>query len=373
MTFCLPNTTPHPRMLLFIVAALVLAGSARAEKLKEWTSVIRESPYWESQGVYDNILTIRRWILQENGYCSESERHILFDRRGRFLGYMQNASTRAATQRKLNDTRQSMAKDGRADYWVAGAPDTTGYPFALACDQPHVNLSEALARYVGSTFSDLLWGAWDDLSLGTSTQPVSLHTALAGIYRTRYEQQRLDDVPEDMPRFLAGQLLIESGGQQRAHSAANARGIMQLSSMVLGDCGIGPSHYWHRLAQMDCALSLTAQNARNLRPVFDARFGHLPKEKRDRLFTLLLVQAYHGGAARVQTLMEDDALAQPAAYFAENHARYSAGDIAFGLIYHNLGRNRLGLSSLYYVTDVELASAALCRLPSMRGDALCAE
>lgn len=372
MSFRLPGHIQHYRLLLSIIVLLVLTGTVQAEKLKDWTSVIRESPYWESQGVYDNILSIRRWILQENGYCSQTERHILFDRRGRFLGYMENASTREGTQRKLNDTRQSMAKDGRADYWVAGAPNATGYPFALACDQPHVNLSEAVARYVGDASSNLIWGAWDDLSLGSPEKPVSLNTALAYTYRTRHKQQRLDDVPEDIPRFLAGQLLIESGGQRRAHSAANARGIMQLSTVVLGDCGIGPRNYWHRLAQLDCALSLTAQNARNLRPAFDARFGNLPKEKRDRLFTLLLVQAYHGGAARVQTLLEDDALSQPAAYFAENHQRHSAGDIAFGLIFHNLGRNRLGLSSLYYVADVELASAALCRQPGMADETVCA-
>ncbi|BES69286.1 hypothetical protein RE428_03040 [Marinobacter nanhaiticus D15-8W] len=371
MYFRLPSIA-RPR-LLFMVVLLLLASVVRAEKLKDWTSVIRESPYWESQGVYNNILSIRRWIIEENGYCSEAERHILFDRRGRFLGYMENAETREATQHRLNKTRQSMAEDGRADYWVAGAPDATGYPFALACDQPHVNLDEALGRYVGRQSSGLIWGAWDDLDLGTREKPVSLNAALGYVYTTRYEQRRLDDVPEDMPRFLAGQLLIESGGQQRAHSAANARGIMQLSSVVLGDCGIGPRNYWHRLAQLDCALSLTAQNARNLRPAFDARFGHLPKEKRDRLFTLLLVQAYHGGAARVQTLLEDDDLAQPAAYFAANHARFSAGDMAYGLIFHNLGRNRLGLSSLYYVADVELAAAALCRLPQMEGDPVCVD
>ncbi|WP_349558008.1 hypothetical protein [Marinobacter sp. NFXS9] len=351
---------------------ILLSGTGHAEKLKDWTSVIRESPYWESQGVYQNILTIRRWILESSGYCSETERHILFDRRGQFLGYMENADTREATQKKLNATRRRMAQEGRSEYWVAGDPETTGYPFALACDQPHVNMNEAIGRYLGTAPDDRLWGSWDDLTVGTAQQPESLHAALSYVYQTRRNQQRLD-LPAEMDRYLAGQLLIESGAQQQAHSAANARGIMQLSDMVLSDCGIGPENYWHRLAQLDCAMRLTSQNARNLRPVFDARFGNLPKKKRDRLFTLLLVQAYHGGAARVETLLDDDELSQPAAYFATNHESYTAGDIAFGLVFHNLGRNRLGLSSLYYVADVELAGAALCNQPKMKKDPLCAD
>ncbi|WP_228160474.1 transglycosylase SLT domain-containing protein [Marinobacter bohaiensis] len=360
------------RCLLLLPLLALGASPAAAEKLKDWTSVIRESPYWESQGVYSNILTIRRWILDSSGYCSEIERHILFDRRGQFLGYMNNAPTRQGTQRKLNDTRQRMAANGRADYWVAGDPQTTGYPFALACDQPHVNMDDALARYVGSLPADRIWGDWDDLTFASADDPKSLHAALRYIYDTRNNQQRLN-LPAEMPRYLAGQLLIESGGQRKAHSAANARGIMQLSDMVLDDCGISPGNYWHRLAQLDCAMRLTSQNARNLRPAFEARFGKLPPAKRDRLFTLLLVQAYHGGAARVLTLLEDEELAQPAAYFADHPERFSAGDIAFGLVYHNLGRNRLGLSSLYYVADVELAGEALCRLPRMADDTLCAD
>ncbi|HBC32979.1 MAG TPA: hypothetical protein DC045_01345, partial [Marinobacter adhaerens] len=108
-----------------------------------------------------------------------------------------------------------------------------------------------------------------------------------------------------LPRYLAGQILIESGAQARAHSRANARGILQLSPAALSDCQIAPNNFWHRLAQIDCALRLMNQNARNLAPVFEQRFGHLPEAKRDRLFTLLLVQAYHGGAGRVQALLDD--------------------------------------------------------------------
>jgi hypothetical protein len=190
------------------------------------------------------------------------------------------------------------------------------------------------------------------------------------VVERRNSQNRLT-LPEALPRYLAGQILIESGGQARAHSRANARGILQLSPSALADCQIAPDNYWHRLAQIDCALRLMNQNARNLQPVFNQRFGHLPEDKRNRLFTLLLIQAYHGGAGRVQALLEDPLLSKPADYFADNHERFRAGDIAFGLIFHNLGRDRLGLASLYYVADVQLATEALCRTARLKSTEFC--
>lgn len=335
-----------------------------------WVQVVRNSPYWVSQGVHQNILTIRRWVLGESGYCSSTDRHILFDMRGRFLGYMDNGDTRAETQQRINNLRTTLVTRGEVEQQVPGAPDTTGYPFALACDQPHVDLPEAMARYLGTLPGDRIWGAWDDITFASQDKPRPLHEALDYVYSTRSGQQRID-LPAGMQRLIAGQLMIESGGRQRAHSAANARGIMQLSTTALADCGIEPANYWHRLAQLDCALRLTSQNARNLRADFDARFGHLPAGKREELFTLLLVQAFHGGASRVGELLSEGELARPAAYFAEHHDSYTAGDIAFGMVFHNLGRNRLGLASLYYVADVQLATEALCRSPRLKDTGFC--
>ncbi|MGM0768143.1 MAG: hypothetical protein ACQEV6_08960 [Pseudomonadota bacterium] len=354
---------------LLVLATFVRASNA-SEPVDDWKDVVRGSPYWVSQGVYENITTIRRWVLKETGYCSDSERHILYDMRGQFLGYINDGDSREDTQKRLNDTRARLASSGRADAWAKGSPETTGYPFALACDQPHVNLDEAMARYLGAEPADRVWGAWDDLDFASADTPGTLHDALLYVYSTRAEQQRLD-LPPELPRYLGGQVLIESGGQQRAHSRADARGILQLSPSALNDCRIQPANYWHRLAQIDCALRLMNQNARNLRPVFDERFGHLPQDKQDRLFTLLLVQAYHGGAGRVQALMEDEVLGKAAAYFAENHDSFTAGDIAFGMIFHNLGRDRFGLASLYYVADVQLATEALCRRPTLSGAGFC--
>ena len=336
-----------------------------------WTAIVRSSPYWVSQGVYTNILTIRRWVLKESGYCASTDRHILFDMRGQFLGWISNGDDSAETQKRLNDTRQSLHKKGLTEEWVAGDANTKGYPFALACDQPHVNLDLAVGRYLGARTKDRVWGAWDDLSFATRDQPGSLHDALMYIVQRRSEQNRFK-LPAVLPNYLAGQILIESGGQARAHSRADAKGILQLSPSALKDCQIKPQNYWHRLAQIDCALRLMHQNARNLQPVFDERFGHLPQSKRDALFLLLLVQAYHGGAGRVQALLDDEILAKPADYFASNHERFTAGDIAFGMVFHNLGRDRLGLASLYYVADVQLATEALCRTAKLESTEFCA-
>ncbi len=337
-----------------------------------WVSVVRASPYWVSQGVYENIVTIRRWVLTESGYCSEPNRHILFGHRGRFLGYIANGVTRPGTQQRLNDSRAALARRGEVHTWVKGGPGKTGYPFALACNQPHVDLDEAIHRYLGTEAADRLWGTWDDLRFRAPDNPGALHDALLQVYHTRQSQQRLQ-LPAELPRYLAGQVLIESGARAQAHSAADARGILQLSRSALGDCGIATGNYWHRLAQLDCALKLMNQNARNLRPVFEARFGGLPATKRERLFTLLLVQAYHGGASRVEALLTSEELSAPAAYFSRHHHRYSAGDIAFGMIYHNLGRDRFGLASLYYVADVELAMEALCQRAQVRQNGFCGD
>lgn len=336
-----------------------------------WKTIVRNSPYWVSQGVYTNILTIRRWVLKESGYCSSPDRHILFDMRGQFLGWISNGVDSVETQKRLNDTRQALHKKGLTDKWVAGDANTKGYPFALACDQPHVNLDLAVGRYMGARDKDRVWGAWDDLVFATREQPGSLHGALMYTVQRRDEQNRFA-LPAVLPRYLAGQILIESGGQARAHSRANAKGILQLSPSALRDCQIKPQNFWHRLAQVDCALRLMHQNARNLQPAFDQRFGHLPESKRNDLFVLLLVQAYHGGAGRVQSLLEGKLLAKPAEYFASNHERYTAGDIAFGMVFHNLGRDKLGLASLYYVADVQLATEALCRTQKLKPEEFCA-
>lgn len=161
---------------------------------------------------------------------------------------------------------------------------------------------------------------------------------------------------------LAGKALIESGGQQAAHSAADARGIMQLSTAALTDCGLSEEFHFHRLAQVDCALRLLEQNHRNLEPVFKEKFGHLPQKKADKLYAMLLVQAYHGGIGRITSLLIDSEISKPATYFAQHHQNFTAGDIALGMIFHNLGRNQLSFASLYYVVDVAIATEEACKV-----------
>lgn len=347
-----------------ILGALILCGIPLLSQgnspapVEDWQDIIRSTPYWDSQGVYNNVLDIRRWVLEESGYCSDRDRHLLFDHRGRFIGYTSDGKTRETTQQKLNQQREKLARQGRATGWTPGDAGTTGYPFALACDQPHARLDEARSRYLGDDSSARLWGHWDDLTFASAKAPGTLHDALVYVYGASSQQQSL---PAELPRYLAGMMMIESGGRTRAHSTASAKGIMQLTPQVLSDCGVAPKNHWHRLAQIDCAIKLMKQNARILEPVVDQVFASLPPEKQERLFTLLLIQAYHGGATRVRRLLENEELNGPALYFAGNQKHFTAGDMAFGMIFHNLGRDRLGLASLYYVADVELATQALCQ------------
>lgn len=356
---------------LLLIASLPYATEETAETaVEDWQKVVRTSPYWESQGAYENLVTLRRWVLTGEGYCARNERHILFDRRATFLGYIDDSANIQATQERLNRERQALAEAGKVDYWVAGKPGQTGYPFALSCNQPHAELQAALARYSGKDASARLWGTWDGMHLGSPEQRISLHQAILQVYRDRKQQGRID-LPEAVLSTLAGKILIESGGRKAAHSAADARGVLQLSVAALNDCELESKFHFHRLAQIDCALRLLEQNHRNLEPVFQERFGHLPGAKAEQLYAMLLIQAYHGGVGRISALMEDPKTDSAARYFAQHHERFSAGDIALGMVFHNLGRNQLGFASLYYVTDVgiaiEAACAALDDLPGCEG------
>src|SRR5690606_38682613 len=120
-----------------LLSLLVLAAEVRADS-DGWRKVIRETPFWESQGVAENLKTIRNWVLRGSGYCSDSERHILFDRRMRFLGYFSNAEDSEKTQQLLNEQRERLVQRQRVHQAVPGSASLIGYPFALACDQPHV-------------------------------------------------------------------------------------------------------------------------------------------------------------------------------------------------------------------------------------------
>jgi hypothetical protein len=135
---------------------------------------------------------------------------------------------------------------------------------------------------------------------------------------------------------------------------------MQLSPQALDDCRLTERFRLHRLAQIDCALYLLQQNHRNLEPAFAEVFGALPGPKAERLYQMLLVQAYHTGVGRVRSLLIDESLNGPAHYFAAHAARFTAGDISLGMIFHNLGREDLGFAALYYVADVAIATEAAC-------------
>ena len=354
--------------LFFITLMLALAwvGPAYAEKSPApWLQVVRHTPYVYSHNWFRNLSDIRRWVLTESGYCSDQDRHLLFDIRAQFLTYQDDRLLRETTQQQLNDTRKILADKGKVHTWVAGAKNQVGYPFALACNQPHVDLNSALARLLGWHKDFWVWGSWNGIKVGSESSPVPLIDMVKAVYDKQSRLQQFPYAEQLWPMFV-GQIVIESGAVKYTRSTAQALGMMQLMPAVLEECGILGRHQQHRMAQIECASKLYGQNHRRLKPAFEQRFGHLPEAKQQQLYQLLLVQAYHGGVGRIMGLLgisEDDSVEarNAAEYFAQHHQRFSAEDIALGLIYHNLGRNRLGLASLYYLVDVQLAVEEIIR------------
>ena len=364
------NRAPWYLPILTSVLLALSTAAQSAEPRESWLDIVRETPYSASQGVATNLASIRQWVLLGSSYCSEPERHILFDHRGRFLGYMENAQTREETLERLNQTRQRLAGEGRVANWSEGSDERRGYPLALACHQPYADMNEAIARLTGTDEDYQLWGTWNGISVGAPDNQVSLVELFRVVYEHRREQGRFTFSDRVMPTFL-GKTIIESGGQKHALSAMAAQGIMQLRPQVLDDCEIPEGYRRHRMAQVDCALRLMEQNHRNLQEPFQSVFGDLPEKKRDHLYGLLLTQAYQIGVGRTTQLLEDEELGAAARYFASNHERFSADDIHIGLIYHNMGRRDIGLRTLYYVTDIRIAREALCASDAMSDDPWC--
>ncbi|MEX0623987.1 MAG: hypothetical protein WD251_08795 [Saccharospirillum sp.] len=349
---------------LFLTAVLLAVhpGYAATETVPPpapWLQVIRDTPYVFSDGFYQNISIIRRWVLLEQSYCGQPDRHILFDQRGRFLTWFENEATVAENQQRLNQLRDTLYQEDRVHRWIAGSATETGYPFALRCDQPHVDLDAAIDRLLGIDPADRVWGTWDGMSAGSEQEPIALVDLVLQVFNDKAARQGFQPDDAVMEAFI-GQIVIESGARKESFSASRAVGLLQLRPEVLADCEIAERFHLHRMAQVDCAVRLYQQNDRNLRPVFDQRFGHLPDDQREQLYSLLLVQAYHGGIGRLMQLLGDDEPGAAAQHFAADAGRYSPEDIALGLVFHNMGRISLGLDSLYYLIDVRIATEAVC-------------
>jgi hypothetical protein len=358
------------QLLLWGLLSAVLPSAASAARVDNWLDVVRQTPYGESQGMASNLTTIRRWVLLSEGYCSKPQRHILFDRRGRFVGFIDNADNIQATGQRINETRERLAAEHRVADWSPGTDTSQGYPFALACNQRYVDINQSIARMVGSEKDYRLWGTWDGMRVGSATSPVSLVTLIRTVYQHLQDQGRISFPESVMPTFM-GKTIIESGGVKHALSTVSARGIMQLRPSVLDDCEIPKDFQLHRMAQVDCALRLVEQIDRNLQQPFNAVFAKLPEKKRRLLYSLLLTQAYQIGVGRMIELLQDDELGKAARYFAAHADQLSAEDIQVGMIYHNMGRRDLGMKTLYYVTDVGIATEALCASSEMQNDAWC--
>lgn len=354
----------HPRLIAILLiacsAVTALAEDGASDLVAPWIRVVRDTPYVFSDGFYHNLSTIREWVLLGESYCAEPDRHILFDHRGRFLAWFENLETVEANQEKLNRLRETLYKEDRVHRWIGGGLGETGYPFALRCDHPHADIQAALDRLLGTDPEDRVWGTWDGMTAGAEDEPIPLIDVVLQVFEEKARRQGYD-FSNAVKRAFLGQIMIESGARKRSFSAENAVGLLQLRPEVLEDCEIAEAFHLHRMAQVDCAVRLYQQNDRNLRPAFEARFGSLPEDKRESLYSLLLVQAYHGGIGRLQALLGDGEVGQASRRLAADAGRYSAEDLALGLVFHNMGRIELGLSSLYYLVDVAIASDAVCR------------
>ncbi|WP_196157698.1 hypothetical protein [Reinekea sp. G2M2-21] len=339
---------------------LVIPCCVYADDVQEWQQIIRQTPYSISLGMTGNLKTIRSWVLFNRGYCENENRHILFDSQGRFLSWQNDAQNSEETQQSLNDVRQRLFERGDVELWLPGLEGTMGYPFAFSCWQPHVNVSGSLDVLFGRAEESKLWGTWDGIVAGTQQKPVSLYDVVKLVWQQRQQDLREPITDFSFSLFLA-QLLIESGGAKEARSQDDAVGILQLTPQALSDCGIDEKFYKHRMAQVDCAVRLYVVNRRNLNDPFNQRFSHLPEQKRERLFGLMLMQSYHSGIGNLSRLLEDGIEGKAAQYFAKYHEYYSADDIMTGLLYHNLGREPWGWSSLYYLIDIELVEAQVCQ------------
>ena len=378
LTFCLSIVQVFVLVLVLVSPTQAAQASTthksinKAQPSVEWTQVIRRLPYSFSKNFYQNFSTIRQWVLFEQGFCEVTDRHIFYNARGRFLGYMDNLESQQQTQKKLNQVRKAMFDAGKVKFLIPGSKHTIGFPFALNCNQPHANFKQSLARLRGDSKVDRLWGTWDGIAAGTKDKPISLIQLVNKVYRAKSKILKQPVKPREFRYFLA-QIIIESGARKNGLSKANAIGLMQLRPEVLKDCQIPERFYRHRMAQVDCAVRLYQQNRRNLKPAFDKVFNHLPEAKRDRLFSLLLIQSYHGGIGRISRLLSDPEFTRASKHFAQHHDNYSAEDIATGIIFHNLGRLELGLASLNYATDIVIVASKLCEQSDLRSQWFCAD
>lgn len=352
-----------------IPIASVLAESKESQP--DWLNIIRQIPYQYSKNFHSNLSTIRQWVLLENGFCEQQDRHLLFNRRGEFLAYIENDWSKSSTQKKLNQTRLELVKAGKVKNWIIGSEKATGYPFAFNCNQPHADIHQAINRLLGEKKSDRLWGTWDGIKAGTKYTPISLFELVEKVYRIKSERINQPVNSAEFRYFLA-QIIIESGARKNRVSSENAIGLLQLKPEVLQDCQIPKKFYKHRMAQVDCAVRLFQQNRRNLRKAFDPVFSHLPKAKQDVIFSMLLIQSYHSGIGRMSKLLNPDDQGAATSYFAKNHQDFTAEDIATGIVYHNMGREGFGLASLYYVIDVAVVADKLCKQADLKDSWTCA-
>lgn len=336
------------------LAALLLTtvSSANAQSVGD---MIRKLPFDILRpGVAERWKETRTDVLLNIEECEE-DRTLMLSMNGEFLGHVQRIpetedaelseyARKSFNQRQIDDWRRQQPRR------VINAYDNIGYPFAYSCtDENRDFILQGISNYHDSEITP--WGPYEFTGM---IAPKEAFDVVA---------QRHPDVPTQAGNLLRGQYVVESGGDAHARSDKHALGAMQIIPYNLEHiCGLEENEFTHKLAQIDCAFTITQENAERLEDSFENVFSHLPEEKKNALFSYFLAHSYHAGVNNFVDMMKSGIEGRAVRWYAQNHDPYSADDIMFGIVFHNYdakndGRNFGSIKSatMNYLTNARIA------------------
>lgn len=339
------------------LAAIALATTlpATAQTAQSVGDMIRKLPYdvLEPQ-VAQRWKETRTDVLLNIGECEE-DRTLMVSMNGELLDHVrripENSQTshseyarRRFNQEQIDDWRRQQTKK------VTNAYDGIGYPFAYSCTNENREfILQGIDSYNDRTIS--AWGPYEFTGTITPKEAFDLVS------------EQHPEVPELASKLLRGQYVVESGGDAHARSDKHALGAMQIIPYNLEHiCDLDTSEFNNKLAQIDCAFTLTQNNAERLEPYFENVFAHLPNQKKENLFSNLLTHSYHAGVNNFVDMMRPGIEGRAARWYADNHEPYSADDIMFGIVFHNYDAKEDGRefgdiksATMNYLTNARIA------------------
>lgn len=301
-----------------------------------------------SEDIFENWYATRGDLFKHQGACAKPDRHILVDFNGNMLMYLDNTKNDLGlntTQETIDATRDSLYQHGYAD--LVHRTDGANYPFAYSCD--HSIYEDGLERVLGHDTNYLLHGTWQDFSV-PKTSAISIVDAVQQI------NEHFDhDLPEDVIKRLLGQLVVESSGRKYAVSDAGAVGMLQLLPSTMDDCGVDKSNYFHRFAQIDCALSELKKTYNTLDGAIDNALPNFSEQTRDELAAWMTTQAYHAGRGNIAKIFgEQGTVAYNLNLQADEFSNYTGKDLGMILMIENFGKFNLGPKAMTYALDSEI-------------------